>query len=81
VHRSDSSGTSYIFTNYLSQVSQQWSTQVGVATSVNWPGDVGGSGTAGVAADVQQIGGLSAISSWHMRSKQYYCGPDAKLLR
>ena len=57
VHRSDSSGTSYIFTNYLSQVSQQWSTQVGVATSVNWPGDVGGSGTAGVAADVQQIGG------------------------
>ena len=57
VHRSDSSGTSYIFTNYLAQVSQQWSTQVGVATSVNWPGDVGGSGTAGVAADVQQIGG------------------------
>ena len=57
VHRSDSSGTSYIFTNYLSQVSSQWSTQVGVATSVNWPGDVGGSGTAGVAADVQQIGG------------------------
>ena len=57
VHRSDSSGTSYIFTNYLSQVSQQWATQVGVATSVNWPGDVGGSGTAGVAADVQQIGG------------------------
>src|SRR5208283_1548679 len=57
VHRSDSSGTSYIFTNYLAQVSQQWSTQVGVATSVNWPGDVGGSGTAGVAADVQRIGG------------------------
>jgi phosphate transport system substrate-binding protein len=57
VHRSDASGTSYIFTNYLAQVSQQWSTQVGVATSVNWPGDVGGSGTAGVAADVQQIGG------------------------
>jgi phosphate transport system substrate-binding protein len=57
VHRSDSSGTSYIFTNYLAQVSQQWSTQVGVATAVSWPGDVGGSGTAGVAADVQQIGG------------------------
>ena len=57
VHRSDSSGTSYIFTNYLSQVSQQWSNQVGTATSVNWPGDLGGSGTAGVAADVQQIGG------------------------
>jgi phosphate transport system substrate-binding protein len=57
VHRSDASDTSYIFTNYLSQVSQQWATQIGVATSVNWPGDIGGSGTAGVAADVQQIGG------------------------
>ena len=57
VHRSDSSGTSYIFTNYLAQMSQQWASQVGVATAVSWPGDIGGSGTAGVAADVQQIGG------------------------
>ena len=47
VHRSDSSGTTYIFTNYLSKVSQQWATQVGNATAVNWPGDIGGSGSAG----------------------------------
>jgi phosphate transport system substrate-binding protein len=38
-------------------MSQQWASQVGVATAVSWPGDIGGSGTAGVAADVQQIGG------------------------
>jgi phosphate transport system substrate-binding protein len=55
IHRSDSSGTSYIFTNYLAQVSQQWSTQVGVATAVNWPGDVGGTGSAGVSAYVQNL--------------------------
>ena len=57
VHRSDSSGTTYIFTNYLSAVSAQWASQVGNATSVSWPGDIGGSGSAGVAADVQQING------------------------
>jgi phosphate transport system substrate-binding protein len=57
VHRSDSSGTSYIFTNYLSQVSQQWATQVGTATSVNWPGDVGATGSAGVASYIQSISG------------------------
>lgn len=57
VHRSDSSGTSYIFTNYLSQISQQWSTQIGTATTVNWPGDIGGSGNAGVASDIQEIVG------------------------
>ena len=57
VHRSDSSGTTYIFTNYLSKISQQWSSQVGNATSVSWPGDIGGSGSAGVAADVQQTVG------------------------
>jgi phosphate transport system substrate-binding protein len=49
VHRSDGSGTTYIFTNYLSKVSSQWSTQVGNATSVNWPGDIGGEKNAGVA--------------------------------
>jgi phosphate transport system substrate-binding protein len=57
VHRSDSSGTSFIFTNYLSQISQQWATQVGTATSVNWPGDVGGTGSAGVASYIQSIKG------------------------
>ena len=57
VHRSDSSGTTYIFTNYLSAISSQWASEVGNATSVSWPGDIGGSGSAGVAADIQQING------------------------
>jgi phosphate transport system substrate-binding protein len=57
VHRSDGSGTTYIFTNYLSKVSNEWSTKVGNATSVNWPGDIGGSGSTGVAGQVQQIPG------------------------
>jgi phosphate transport system substrate-binding protein len=57
VHRSDSSGTTYIFTNYLNKVSTDWSTQVGNATSVKWPGDIGGQGNAGVAGSVQQTQG------------------------
>lgn len=57
VHRSDGSGTTYIFTNYLSKISDEWKTKVGNATSVNWPGDIGGQGNAGVAGQVQQIPG------------------------
>jgi phosphate transport system substrate-binding protein len=57
VHRSDSSGTTNIFTNYLSKVSSDWQTKVGNANSVNWPGDIGGQGNAGVAGQVQQIPG------------------------
>jgi len=53
VHRSDSSGTTYFFTNYLSKVSDAWKNGPGVATSVTWPGDIGGSGSAGVAQTVQ----------------------------
>ena len=57
VHRSDGSGTTYIFTNYLAKVSPEWKDKVGNATSVNWPGDVGGKGNEGVANSVQQIPG------------------------
>ena len=57
VHRSDGSGTTFIFTNYLSQVSQEWKDKVGSATSVNWPGDVGGQGNEGVAGQVKQLPG------------------------
>lgn len=57
VHRSDGSGTTFIFTNYLSKVSSDWSTKVGNATSVNWLGDMGGQGNAGVAAAVAQTPG------------------------
>jgi phosphate transport system substrate-binding protein len=57
VHRSDGSGTTFIFTNYLAKVSPEWKDKVGSATSVNWPGDVGGKGNEGVANSVQQIPG------------------------
>jgi phosphate transport system substrate-binding protein len=57
IHRSDGSGTTFIFTNYLSKVSPEWKEKVGFATSVNWPGDVGGKGNEGVANSVKQIPG------------------------
>lgn len=56
-HRSDGSGTTYIFTDYLSSVSPDWSTKVGKGTSVNWPVGIGGKGSAGVAGAVQQTPG------------------------
>ncbi|MFT4248688.1 MAG: phosphate ABC transporter substrate-binding protein PstS [Pseudomonas sp.] len=57
VHRSDGSGTSFNFTNYLSKVSPEWKDKVGEGTSVQWPGGVGGKGNEGVASYVQQIKG------------------------
>ncbi|MCU1245408.1 MAG: phosphate transporter substrate-binding protein, PhoT family [Acidobacteria bacterium] len=54
VHRSDGSGTSYIFCDFLSKVSPDWKKTVGVATSVNWPAGVGAKGNEGVAGLVKQ---------------------------
>jgi phosphate transport system substrate-binding protein len=54
VHRSDGSGTSYIWTDYLSKVSKEWETKVGRGTSVNWPVGLGGKGNEGVSGQVQQ---------------------------
>jgi len=57
VHRSDGSGTTFIFTNYLSKVSPEWKTKVGEEASVSWPAGVGGKGNEGVASYVKQIKG------------------------
>ncbi len=57
VHRSDGSGTTFNFTNYLSKVSPEWKSKVGDGTSVNWPNGVGGKGNPGVASYVQQVDG------------------------
>jgi phosphate transport system substrate-binding protein len=54
VHRSDGSGTTYIWTDYLSKISPEWQTKVGKATSVNWPVGLGGKGNEGVAGLIQQ---------------------------
>lgn len=57
VHRSDGSGTTFNFTNYLSKVSTDWQSRIGEGTSVQWPVGVGGKGNEGVASYVQQIRG------------------------
>lgn len=57
VHRSDGSGTNFIFTNYLSKMSPEWANSVGAATSVEWPNGIGGKGNEGVANTVKQTNG------------------------
>lgn len=57
VHRSDGSGTTYIFTDYLSKVSREWAEKVKKGTSVNWPVGLGGKGNEGVAGMVKQTEG------------------------
>jgi phosphate transport system substrate-binding protein len=56
-HRADGSGTTYIFVDYLSKVSEEFKKKVGVATSVNWPTGIGGKGNEGVASLVKQTPG------------------------
>jgi phosphate transport system substrate-binding protein len=55
VRRADGSGTTFIFTNYLSKVNEDWKSKVGEGTAVNWPSGAGGKGNEGVAAFVQRL--------------------------
>src|SRR6266704_4827496 len=57
VHRADGSGTSFVWTDYLSKVSPEWAQKVGKGPSVNWPVGLGGRGNEGVAATVRQTPG------------------------
>jgi phosphate transport system substrate-binding protein len=57
VHRSDGSGTTYVFTDYLNKFSREWKDKVGYATSVNWPVGLGGKGNEGVTQQVKQVEG------------------------
>jgi phosphate transport system substrate-binding protein len=62
VHRSDGSGTTYIFTDYLSKVSSEWANGPGKGTSVKWPVGLGGKGNEGVAGMIRQMqGGIGYI--------------------
>jgi len=54
VHRSDGSGTTYIWTDYLSKISDEWKSKVGKGTSVNWPVGLGGKGNEGVTGQIKQ---------------------------
>lgn len=64
VHRSDGSGTTNVWTNYLSRASEEWSNQVGYATSVSWPVGVGGNGNEGVAGTVINTPGAIGFNSY-----------------
>jgi phosphate transport system substrate-binding protein len=74
VHRSDGSGTTFNFTNYLSKVSPEWKTKVSEGTSVAWPAGVGGKGNEGVAAYVKQIrGGIGYVEyAYALQNKLTY---------
>jgi len=74
VHRSDGSGTTFNFVNYLSKVSPEWKTSVGEGTSVQWPAGIGGKGNEGVAAYVKQIkGGIGYVElSYALQNKLSY---------
>jgi phosphate transport system substrate-binding protein len=54
VHRSDGSGTTYVWVDYLSKISPEWKQKVGVGTSVNWPVGLGGKGNEGVSGQIKQ---------------------------
>jgi phosphate transport system substrate-binding protein len=74
VHRSDGSGTTFNFVNYLSKVNGEWKTKVGEGTSVKWPTGIGGKGNEGVAAYVKQInGGIGYVElSYALQNKMAY---------
>ena len=74
VHRSDGSGTTFNFVNYLSKVSPAWKSGVGEGTAVKWPAGIGGKGNEGVAAYVKQIkGGIGYVElSYALQNKMAY---------
>ena len=90
VHRSDGSGTTFIWSNYLSKVSDEWKSKVGEGSAVNWPTGVGGKGNEGVASYVQRIEGAIGYVEYayvlqnkmayvQMKNKEgEYVAPNAK---
>ena len=60
VRRADGSGTSFVFTSYLSKANAQWKEKIGAGSTVNWPTGLGGKGNDGIAAFVQRLPALSA---------------------
>jgi phosphate transport system substrate-binding protein len=69
VHRADSSGTSFLFTNYLSQTNPDFKAKIGAGTAVKWTVGVGGKGNDGVAANVQRIKGAIGYVEWAYAKK------------
>jgi phosphate transport system substrate-binding protein len=71
VHRADSSGTSFLWTDYLSQTSAEWKSKIGAGTAVKWAVGVGGKGNDGVAANVQRIKGSIGYVEWAYSKKNH----------
>ncbi|QJE02900.1 phosphate ABC transporter substrate-binding protein PstS [Massilia forsythiae] len=69
VHRADSSGTSFLFTDYLSKTNADFKTKIGAGTAVKWATGVGGKGNDGVAANVQRIKGSIGYVEWAYAKK------------
>jgi phosphate transport system substrate-binding protein len=69
VHRADGSGTSFLFTDYLSKTSAEFKTKIGSGTAVKWAVGVGGKGNEGVAANVQRIKGSIGYVEWAFAKK------------
>jgi phosphate transport system substrate-binding protein len=80
IHRSDGSGTTFNWVNYLSKVSPEWKSKVGEGTSVKWPAGIGGKGNEGVAAYTKQIkGGIGYVElSYALQNKMAYAAVKNK---
>jgi phosphate transport system substrate-binding protein len=76
VHRSDGSGTTFLFTNYLDKVSPDWHKQVGSDTAVSWPVGIGGKGNEGVASYVQRVkGGIGYVEFAYAQHNKIMVAP------
>ncbi|MBP0591822.1 phosphate ABC transporter substrate-binding protein PstS [Paraburkholderia sp. LEh10] len=78
VRRADGSGTSFIWTNYLSKVNAEWKSKVGEGTTVSWPTGTGGKGNDGVAAFVQRLPGAIGYVEWAYAKQNHMTYVDMK---
>ncbi len=75
VHRSDGSGTTYLWTDYLSKVSSEWKNRVGQSTSVEWPVGVGADGNEGVSEKIREVkGAIGYVEFSYAQKKQIHFG-------
>jgi len=80
IHRSDGSGTSFIFTDYLTKVNPEWASKIGKASAVNWPAGLGGKGNEGVAGLVKQTPGAIGYNelAYAIQNKMAYASIQNK---
>lgn len=79
VRRADGSGTSFVFTSYLSKVNEEWKSKIGAGSTVNWPTGLGGKGNDGIAAFVQRLLARLVTSNTLTLSKTTWPTPNWSL--